>query len=209
VAYLRENASTLLESTTGISLNAADTHDLFTVPPGKTAWITMVILRDLTADTLAAEISLGESGDTDDWAKKLLLGDHLDAADDALVLRPRHWLQASDTWDPGNIADGAEEAHDVTCDDAELGDFAIASFSLDVSDLTLTADVTAANTVTAILSNSTGGAVNLGSGTIRVRVWKFDDGIIQYDAGDVFSIEITTASGAACSCTADVFGYLA
>jgi len=209
MGYLRENAITLLESTTSVNLNAAASTTLFTVPPGKTAWITHVVLRDLSADSQSAEVSLGESADTDDWMKKLLLGDHLDAADDALILRPRHWLQASDTWDPGSIADGDEEAHDVTCDDAELGDFAVASFSLDVSDLQLSADVTAANTVTCVLSNSTGGAVDLASGTVRVRVWKYDDGFIEYAAGDVFTIEVTTAAGGACTCTADVFGYLA
>lgn len=207
--YLRESASTLLESTSGVDLNAAATTSLFTVPVGKTAWITQVVLRDLSDDTLAAEISLGQSGDTDDWMKKLLLGDHLDAANDALCLRPRHWLQASDTWDPGNIADGAEEAHDVICDDAELGDFALASFSNDVTDLVLNAQVTAANTVTCVLSNNTGGAVDLASGTIRVRVFKFDDGIIEYTAGEIFSIEVTTVAGAACTCVIDVFGYLA
>ena len=46
------------------------------------------------------------------------------------------------------------------------------SFSLDVSDLTLTADVTAANTVTALLANNSGGAVNLSSGTVKVLVLK-------------------------------------
>jgi len=163
MGYLRENAITLLESTTSVNLNAAASTTLFTVPPGKTAWITHVVLRDLSADSQSAEVSLGESADTDDWMKKLLLGDHLDAADDALILRPRHWLQASDTWDPGSI----------------------------------------------VLSNSTGGAVDLASGTVRVRVWKYDDGFIEYAAGDAFTIEVTTAAGGACTCTADVFGYLA
>ena len=46
------------------------------------------------------------------------------------------------------------------------------SFSLDVTDLTLTADVTAANTVTAVLANLSGGAVNLSSGTLKVVVLK-------------------------------------
>lgn len=78
--------------------------------------------------------------------------------------------EGSDTWDPGNIADGSFEAKEVTVNGANLGDYAIASFSLDVEDLILTANVTAANTVTALLSNNTGGAVNLGEGTVRVKV---------------------------------------
>jgi hypothetical protein len=207
--YLRENAATLLESTAGINLNAAGTTSLFTVPAGKTAWITSVVLRDLSGDSDNTEISLGEAGDTDDWMMKLLLREHLDGADNAMILRPRHWLQASDTWDPGNIADGDEEAVDITCDDAELGDFAIASFSLDVADLVLDAQVTAADTVTCVLANNTGGAIDLASGTVRVRVWKFNDGFIEYGSGDVFTLEVTVAAGAAVTCSADVFGHLA
>ena len=83
-------------------------------------------------------------------------------------------MTASATWDPASILDGDEVAVNVTVPDAKLGDFALASFSLDVADLTLTADVTAANTVTAVLANSTGGAVNLGSGTLRVKVIPYD-----------------------------------
>jgi len=76
------------------------------------------------------------------------------------------------TWDPGSIDDGNEEAKEVTVTGAALGDHAIAAFSLDVSDLVLDAQVTAANTVTCILANNTGVAVDLGSGTVYVRVFK-------------------------------------
>jgi hypothetical protein len=79
-------------------------------------------------------------------------------------------LSGSDTWDPASIADGDEEAKEVTVTGAALGDFVIASFSLDVTDLTLTANVTAASTVTCVLANNTGGAIDLASGTIYVRV---------------------------------------
>lgn len=79
-------------------------------------------------------------------------------------------LEGSATWDPGSIADGDMEAKDITVTGASLGDFVLVSFSLDVADLTLTATVTATNTVTAVLANNTGGAVDLGSGTIRARV---------------------------------------
>lgn len=77
---------------------------------------------------------------------------------------------ASATWNPASILDGDEVAVDVTVPGAKLGDFALASFSLDVADLSLTADVTAANTATAVLANNTGGAVDLGSGTLRIKV---------------------------------------
>ena len=83
-------------------------------------------------------------------------------------------MTASATWDPASIADGNEVAVEVTVPDAKLGDFVLASFSLDVADLMLTAAVTAANTVTAVLANNTGGSVNLGSGTLRVKVIPYD-----------------------------------
>jgi len=83
-------------------------------------------------------------------------------------------MTASATWDPASIADGNEVAVEVTVPDAKLGDFVLASFSLDVADLMLSAAVTAANTVTAVLANNTGGTVNLGSGTLRVKVIPYD-----------------------------------
>jgi len=83
---------------------------------------------------------------------------------------PRPYLRATETKDWGSIADGDEEAEDITVTGAELGDFARASFSLDVQDLELSAQVTAANTVTVTLSNNTGGGIDLGSGTITVHV---------------------------------------
>jgi len=80
------------------------------------------------------------------------------------------WLEGSAVWDPAEIADGDEEAQEITVTGAALGDFVVVSFSLDVTDLTLTADVTAASTVTAVLANNTGGAIDLASGTVRARV---------------------------------------
>jgi hypothetical protein len=68
-------------------------------------------------------------------------------------------LHASETWDAGEIANGAEEANDVTVTGAALGDYAIASLSIDIADLILDAQVTAANTVTCVLANNTGGAI--------------------------------------------------
>ena len=76
----------------------------------------------------------------------------------------------SATWNPGAIADQAFESVDVTVTGAALGDFVLVSFSLDILDLVLTANVTATNIVTATLSNQTGAGVNLASGTLYVRI---------------------------------------
>lgn len=79
-------------------------------------------------------------------------------------------LDGSETYDAGSIADGDEEVGEVTVTGAALGDFVLASLSIDVADLAITAAVTAANTVTYQLLNNTGGAIDLGSATVYVRV---------------------------------------
>jgi hypothetical protein len=53
---------------------------------------------------------------------------------------------------------------------AAFGDFARASFSPDLQGITLTSLVSVADTVSVRLQNGTAGAVDLGSGTLRVRV---------------------------------------
>src|SRR5262249_26318570 len=55
---------------------------------------------------------------------------------------------------------------------AALWHIAVPSFSLDLSGVTLTAYVSAADTVTVVEGNLTGGGVNLASGSLRVRVIK-------------------------------------
>jgi hypothetical protein len=79
-------------------------------------------------------------------------------------------LEASETYDAGSIADGDEEVGEITVTGAVLGDFVLASLSIDVADLAITAAVTAADTVTYQLLNNTGGAVDLASATVYVRV---------------------------------------
>lgn len=80
-------------------------------------------------------------------------------------------LSGSDTWDPASIANGAEEAKEVTVTGAVLGDYALGSFSLDVTDLGLNCQITVADTATCILFNNTGGAIDLGSGTVKVMLF--------------------------------------
>jgi hypothetical protein len=82
-------------------------------------------------------------------------------------------FDASVTWDPGSIADGAMEAKEVDVPGAVLGDYAVASFSLDMADLMMTATVTEANKVTVVLANiGATDPTDLGSGTLYVRVFK-------------------------------------
>jgi hypothetical protein len=49
----------------------------------------------------------------------------------------------------------------------------MAAFSLATSGITITAWVSAADTVSVRFQNESGGALDIASGTLRVRVWKF------------------------------------
>ncbi len=81
-------------------------------------------------------------------------------------------LQASVTHDPPSPAAGDGITTIVAVTGAALGDFARASFSLDLQGITLTACVSAADTVSARFRNETAGAIDLASGTLRVWVEK-------------------------------------
>jgi len=81
-------------------------------------------------------------------------------------------LFGSETKDFSSIGDGNEEIEDIPCVGAALGDFAMASISVDTVDLTLTATVTAADVVTVVMGNFTGAGIDLGSATLSVQVVK-------------------------------------
>lgn len=83
-------------------------------------------------------------------------------------------LSGSKTWDPASVAAGGTSATTtVTVTGAAVGDEADAEFSQVLPDRCyLTADVTAADTVTVSLVNYTGSAVDLRSGTLTARVEK-------------------------------------
>lgn len=70
------------------------------------------------------------------------------------------------TVDFASAGDDTEAAADITVTGAELGDIVLIAPGVDVTDGQLTATVTAANTVTAVFSNVTGGAINLASQTL-------------------------------------------
>lgn len=78
----------------------------------------------------------------------------------------------SAVYDPANLVDGAGVTTTVAVTGAALGDLAIVSFSLDLQGILLTAYVSAANVVSCRFQNETGGALDLGSGTLRVKVIK-------------------------------------
>ena len=78
-------------------------------------------------------------------------------------------ITQSATIDFGSTADGNEEASNVTVAGAALGDFVLVSCAVDLADLQMSASVTAANTVTIVVSSS-GDTVDLASTTFKIVV---------------------------------------
>lgn len=78
-------------------------------------------------------------------------------------------LSGSASYDPPNLNDTVGTTTTVAVAGATLGMFAEASFSLDLQGITVTAWVSASDTVSVRFQNESGGAINLGSGTLTVR----------------------------------------
>jgi hypothetical protein len=75
---------------------------------------------------------------------------------------------------PGTISSGASYQVDLTVTGALVGDFAVASYATLLPGLTISARVTATDTVTVTLTNVTGSSISAGSGvTIRTLVTKY------------------------------------
>ena len=72
-------------------------------------------------------------------------------------------------WNIGAVADKEEAEQAVTVTGATLGDFAEVSCSLNVVDVEVSAQVTAANEVTISVSNLTTGSIDLL--TPKFRIW--------------------------------------
>jgi hypothetical protein len=80
-------------------------------------------------------------------------------------------LYGTAVYNPANLVDGAGVTTTVTVTGAALGDYASASFGLDLQGITFTSWVSAANTVSVRFQNETGGAIDLGNSDIRCRVF--------------------------------------
>lgn len=79
----------------------------------------------------------------------------------------------SETWDAASIAAGSYEAEDVMVPGAAVGDYVMVSLNTMVTnDMMISGHVSAADTVKVILFNPTSGAIDLGSGTLSVLVFK-------------------------------------
>lgn len=79
-------------------------------------------------------------------------------------------INATGTVDPSSLVDAAGETKTITVTGAALGDFVIVSAPYDLQGISVTAYVSAANTVSIRLQNESGGTLDLASGTWKVKV---------------------------------------
>jgi hypothetical protein len=83
------------------------------------------------------------------------------------------YLTGTKTFDFPNVADGAVTTTTVTVTNAAVGDLVLVGHSTAIpAGCILSGAVTSTSTVTVTLTNHSGGAVNLDSGTLRASVWQ-------------------------------------
>lgn len=144
--------------------------------------------RVITAETADGTFNLGYGGDADYWGKNL-------NADVAGSVKKVLTAAISHTF--SEIADGDEEAVEVTVAGACVGDKVIVAVVEDLVDLQITGSVTAEDTVTLVLSNSTGGALTLGAatGTVYVDKSNLSGNPVYFSTADTIDIVPTTTNG--------------
>lgn len=166
--------------------SATDVAQVLIVPADTT--VLSCFARVITAETADACVNLGYGSNVDQWGQNLNM--------DATGIVPTI-LTAAATFDAGSIADGDEEAKEVTVAGAALGDYAYVIPGIDVADLVITATVTAEDTITVILANNTGGAIDLASQTLTVYVDKapLSKNPVHFAAADTIDISTSTTNG--------------
>lgn len=82
------------------------------------------------------------------------------------------YFMASATWNPANLNNGTQTTTTIAVTGVRLADacLVLVGFNKNLSGMRLTGYVSADDTVTVVLRNDTGGALNLDEGTLRVGV---------------------------------------
>jgi hypothetical protein len=126
----------------------------------------------ITASNPKTYIWIAEATNTDDGVNIIKPTDLASTSPGRWRLVAHQIMKATATYDPPNLVDAAGATTTVALVGAVLGDFAIASFSLSLQGILMTAFVSAADVVTVVLQNETGGAIDLASGTLAVLILK-------------------------------------
>lgn len=137
-----------------LSAGSSDILNIMSIPAD--TWVKEILVNVVTAETASGTIDIGDGTDADFFGNGLFI-------DATGYVAPA--LTASATWNAGSLDIGEREASTVTVNGAALGDYVMVSHSVDVSDLTISAQVTAADTVTILLANAAGDTVITGGST--------------------------------------------
>lgn len=155
--------------------------------PARTT-VVSALLRVISVGAVGTTVNLGYGVDPDYWGVGLSLENTGSA---------RKTITGSTTWDASSIADAGTEDKEVTVTGAEVGDAVTVRLSIALGGLTISGEVTSANTVTATLTNATGEAVDLASATLLAAAYK-DIGFIEpvyFASADTIDITATTLNG--------------
>lgn len=149
-------AANAIDFFAGASSGVSITNNVFTAPTGK----TLIAVQVEGGHVLSPVTNRFEGNDLGGLASSFV------------PQAPGSRLSRSIALDPPNIANGALWSATTTVTGAAMGDVAQAAFSLSLQGLTLTAWVSAANTVTFQFANATGAAIDLAAGTLLATVVK-------------------------------------
>lgn len=151
-----------LANASGVSIDVRKNGRVSTILPG--SHVTYAI----EANAAEIEVKLNAAGNA--AVVSFAVGE---ADVEVLAAAKITFLSGSATWDPANMAaDGDVVTTNVTVTGAAVGDFVVATFPIGTNNVLISAHVSAANTVRVVLQNKTGGALDLASGTLAVRVLK-------------------------------------
>jgi hypothetical protein len=171
----------------GTTIAAINTNgSTITLSAAATATASNVALEFSSATPVTTGLTLGTPNDLQDvvgvdfkgtgWVTKqdggMLRAKYLANNKDDGVINDAYNLAGTATYDPPSIPDGDAASTTVTVTGAALGDYADVSLSINNQGLIITGRITASNTVTVRYQNETGGAIDLASHTINVKVRK-------------------------------------
>lgn len=87
MADLKEKAIALLSSTSSVDMKTAAKTTLFTVPPGKVAYVTHVLVRDPSASMAGGtDYDLGTGASADTWQQTVDLSDATTLNTDSILI---------------------------------------------------------------------------------------------------------------------------
>ncbi len=87
MADLKEDSISRLSTTTGVDMKTAQKNTLYTVPTGKTAYVTHVVIREPSASMSGGtDYDIGTGANADTWRQTINLSSMTTLATDYMVI---------------------------------------------------------------------------------------------------------------------------